>query len=215
MTNYTIYRLFSYKAGLYVGGEFSDIKEFFDYHIEHTFTTDNENNTLFRWRMDEYLDPDWCGESFGTIPGINRSPHYRRGVFRCTYSIKDAYGKNYPDPQGLYRLAHPPRRYWGSFSHQEYMDGYVEPLVHLPKNNVNKMVPETWSWYFRGIRTANEYRQNAAHVAEYEPEYGALVRGSRRGYNLPSAWDDKPNSVWHSRKSWKHNSKRRHQWKSK
>ena len=210
MTNYTIYRLFDYETGLYVWEEFSNIKEFFEYHVKHTFNPDA--NLHFRWRMDEYLDPDYCGEGFGTITGSNSNPHYRQGVFRMQYSVKDAYGKNYPDPQGLYRLAYPPRRYWGSFSHRDYMDDYVEPLVHLPKNNVNKMVSETWSWYFRGVRTANEFRQNAGHVAEYGTEF---VRGSRRGRNLPSSWDDRPNSRWHTRKNWKHNSKRKHQWKQK
>lgn len=66
--------------------------------------------------------------------------------------------------------------------------------------------------YFRSFYTMNERRQNAAHVDDYGIE---VVRGRRRGRNLPDSWDDYKNSSWGSVKSWKHHSKRRHQYKIK
>lgn len=210
MTNYTIYRLFDYETGLYVGKEFSDVREFFDYHIKHTFTDYPE----YGWQASDFFYPRY--ETQHTYGSGRRAFLYfeprKPGMFRNRYVIKDEYGKSFGDARELYQLAYPPKP-WKPF--RWYHEDYVEPLVHLPKNNVNKMVPEVWSWYFRGVRTTNEHRQNDAHINEYEEEYGELVRPSRRGYNLPTSWDDKPNSVWKTRKSWKHNSRRKCQWKQK
>lgn len=71
--------------------------------------------------------------------------------------------------------------------------------------------PFKFGW-FRPVRTRNETRQNAAHEQDIGPE---IIRGRRRGRNLPSSWDDLPNSKQKSSKSWKHHSKRRKQWKAK
>lgn len=64
-------------------------------------------------------------------------------------------------------------------------------------------------------RTTNEKRWNEAHDDEYGAEYGVWTRKSRTGRNLPSLWEDPGNASWNTRKSWKHNSKRRKQWKVK
>ena len=66
--------------------------------------------------------------------------------------------------------------------------------------------------YYRRIRTQNERRQNTGVIADYGAN---AVRGRRRKRQLPSSWDDIPTHSWDLVKSWKHNSKRRHQWKVK
>jgi len=67
----------------------------------------------------------------------------------------------------------------------------------------------TGGWY-RSFNTMQERRRNAADVADWGAE---IVRGRRRGRNLPDAWDDYQNATCHSVNSWKTHSKRRHQWK--
>lgn len=70
--------------------------------------------------------------------------------------------------------------------------------------------------YHRTFSTTPERRRNAADVDDYGEEYGQnIVRGRRRGHNLPDAYDDYPNSVNDTIKSWKHHSKRKKQWKAK
>ncbi len=64
--------------------------------------------------------------------------------------------------------------------------------------------------YFRPIRTYAEARTNVGHADEYGP---GIVRWKRTGRLLPDAWWDLPNGSWATDKSWKHNSKRRKQWK--
>lgn len=65
-------------------------------------------------------------------------------------------------------------------------------------------------YYSHSIRVKNEQTANEAHMTEYGEQ---LIRGRRA--NLPNAWDGKPSSFWGCRRSWKHNSKRRKQWKAK
>lgn len=64
--------------------------------------------------------------------------------------------------------------------------------------------------YHRQIKTTNERRQNLAHVDEHGIQ---MVRGKRRGRNLPDAWEDRSSQVWKTKASWKHNSKRPTQYK--
>lgn len=64
--------------------------------------------------------------------------------------------------------------------------------------------------YFRPIHTRPEMRWNEAHCRDIDPE---IVRGRRRGRELPDSYWDLPCSMWDTDKSWKHNSKRKHQWK--
>jgi hypothetical protein len=117
-----------------------------------------------------------------------------------------------------------------------YKERYEKPLdVVYTKKNPNKIKKgyfdngERYGWrrshinpwhhypyismgYFRAVKTQNERRQNAAIIADYGDN---VVRGRRRSKQLPSAWDDIPVHSWDLVKSWKHNSKRRHQWKVK
>lgn len=61
----------------------------------------------------------------------------------------------------------------------------------------------------RRIRTFHERRW--AHAWDDE-EFAPRVRAARQGHNLPDPWDD----YWaDNQKSWKRQSKRKHQWKEK
>ncbi len=66
--------------------------------------------------------------------------------------------------------------------------------------------------YYRRIRTTQERRMAVAHMDEYGAQ---MVRGKRRVRTLPNAWDDYSSNVWDLKNSWKHNSKRGQQYKTK
>lgn len=66
--------------------------------------------------------------------------------------------------------------------------------------------------YFRRISTTAEHRANAGCDADYGQGF---VRGARRGHNLPNSWDDVSCGAYGLKACWKHNSKRRKQWKPK
>ena len=72
--------------------------------------------------------------------------------------------------------------------------------------------PFTWNIRcHRRLQTNNERRQS--FLTTDETDYGIRIRGRRQGRTLPNSWDDYVISEWYSRKSWKHNSKRKKQWK--
>ena len=78
----------------------------------------------------------------------------------------------------------------------------------------NEFEDEPWTWNlrcFRAISTTQERRYSC--LMEDEKEYGIRVRGRRQGHSLPEAWDDYTSSACYAYKSWKHNSKRKTQWK--
>ena len=60
---------------------------------------------------------------------------------------------------------------------------------------------------YRGVKTTNERRQIEATKGE---ENAPKIRAARNFRNLPNAWDD---FMSHNDKSWKTQSKRRHQYK--
>jgi hypothetical protein len=209
MTNYTIYRLFDYDTGSYIGPEISNPTDFFNYHLieNNTFGLSESNlrwgmmpflKPVYRWKLEKYWNRSACD-----VLEVRPS---KPGMFNNRYAIKNEYGQNYEQPDELYRSTRPVRKtYWG-----RYTINCDEWNIRPPKNNINRMKAERWSWHYRSVKTMNETRQNSAHRSEYGP---GLVRPSRGGRNLPNEWDDLPNSRWQTRKSWKHNSKRRHQWK--
>ena len=59
---------------------------------------------------------------------------------------------------------------------------------------------------FRSIRTFQERKMSFA----FDEENFVKCRSSRNNSNLPCSWDD---YYSHNEKSWKHQSKRKHQWK--
>lgn len=97
------------------------------------------------------------------------------------------------------------------------------------KNKVKKRChvystqPSWWSFmtsepYFYDSTELNVYRSISNNMAERKDWYNALDYGYRPRPNrspamLPTSWDDKGCAMWFYRKSWKHNSKRRKQWK--
>ena len=69
----------------------------------------------------------------------------------------------------------------------------------------------SWSRYaygqYRAIKTTNERRQLESTKGE---ENAPKIRAARNFRNLPNSWDD---FMSHNDKSWKTQSKRKHQWK--
>ncbi|MBS0970755.1 hypothetical protein [Nissabacter archeti] len=63
---------------------------------------------------------------------------------------------------------------------------------------------------FRQFSTLQEKSYYHLHRYEYR-EFGLHLRAAR-GKMLPSSWDDFPSDVDNVAKSWKHNSRRRHQY---
>ena len=75
---------------------------------------------------------------------------------------------------------------------------------------------KTWCWYpnirshyHKYFSTYQEKSFYALHYIECR-EYSVKLRAAR-GASLPNPWDDKPAITLKLAKSWKHNSKRRHQ----
>ncbi len=64
--------------------------------------------------------------------------------------------------------------------------------------------------YYRRPRTMSERKAACGHIDEYGE---VLVRAKRNHKNLPNSYDDLPSDIYGTMKSWKHNSKRRKQWK--
>jgi len=120
-------------------------------------------------------------------------------------------------------------RMWENNNYREWHEKRQQLILSqlaYRKDNINKTKPayrgvlrSTWGdepdytldgSYFRSVKTLQE-RRLAVNVLkeEGEPEF----RGRRR--ILPSSYDDVDKGVWDTHKSWKHNSKRRKQWKPK
>jgi hypothetical protein len=116
-----------------------------------------------------------------------------------------------------------------SWMEREAQEARVRKGLVRYKNNVNK-IKDTYSYYLdyenyygeysyhssdsigchRGIHTNSTLKKLTGFVKEDgEPE----PRGKQRC--LPTTYDDVQCSVYHQHKSWKHNSKRRKQWKDR
>lgn len=123
-----------------------------------------------------------------------------------------------------------PRKY--SYDNPDYISNrarreQIESRLVSKKGNPNKIKPSytfeaDWSdysqemtyvnariGYFQRITTYQIHRLVANVLKEEgEPEFRGKVR------NTPNSWDDKSNGIYDTYKSWKHNSKRRKQWKA-
>lgn len=85
------------------------------------------------------------------------------------------------------------------------------------KVSVGDCVLGSWWWYpnlrsrfHKNFNTHQEKKSYVAHCIEYR-DFPLKLRAAR-GTCLPDAWDDLPVSVIKIAKSWKHNSRRRHQY---
>ena len=127
-----------------------------------------------------------------------------------------------------------PYRYrYKKYENQHYLliearNDQIESNLVIKNNNVDKIKKSharkikhsSWigEFYYtrvirgshRRVHTRQIYR-NVAGVLKDEGE--PVFRGKQ--CNLPTYWDDLPLGVWKSFKSWKHNSKRKKQWKIK
>lgn len=73
-----------------------------------------------------------------------------------------------------------------------------------------KRYPNIKSYYFRQFSNKQERSFYFLHSIEYK-DYLLKIRVAR-GTGLPHIWDDIPAYVYKVAKSWKHNSKRSHQY---
>ncbi len=88
-----------------------------------------------------------------------------------------------------------PNMWWGS-----YID---EPSIYYTFAELH---------HYRSPSTMREMRKACADMDDYGDN---IVRAKRNHKNLPNSYDDVYCGVYGTRKSWKHNSKRRKQWKPK
>lgn len=195
----------------------TDLIEAYDVLHEHRY----ETVVVSQFSYDCYLyyhgHPMHSWES--NVPRYQLWDHFSKEVPYGRY--RAAYEKRYP----RYRYGHGRSGFWHGFG-----DKRDVIVVRFKKNDPNKVkkgyfhafVFEKWNrryhydykigGIYRTIRTTNERRQTSGHVSEYGE---SIVRGRRRGKNLADAWDDYLNHSTNSASSWKHNSRRRHQWKVK
>jgi hypothetical protein len=93
----------------------------------------------------------------------------------------------------------------------------VSQLVGYVRERKNIILDEFYSSFyrrgrksaygrFRKPKTTQERRWSCAWDDE---EFAPKIRKRRKGHNLPNAWDD---YISHNEKSWKRQSKRKHQW---
>lgn len=79
-----------------------------------------------------------------------------------------------------------------------------------PNDFSYKRFPNVKSIYHKKFSTYQEKSFYSMHCMEYK-EYPLKIRVAR-GYGLADAWDDLPAYVYTVARSWKHNSKRKHQY---
>ena len=73
-----------------------------------------------------------------------------------------------------------------------------------------KRYPNIKSFYFKHFSNKQERSFYCLHSIEYK-DYSLKIRVAR-GAGLPHVWDEFPTYVYKVAKSWKHNSKRSHQY---
>jgi hypothetical protein len=70
-----------------------------------------------------------------------------------------------------------------------------------------------WSVNAQKILTQNERSQSALLDMDEDAIFYGVTCRAKRGYkNLPDRWQDKKIAAWYYRNSWKHYSRRKHQW---
>ena len=87
---------------------------------------------------------------------------------------------------------------------------YLQPANTHPNDGIRKRYPHMRNAYFKKFSTYPERSFYFFHLIEYK-DYPLKLRVAR-GSGLPEEWDDLPPSVYNVAKSWKHNSKRKHQY---
>ena len=144
--------------------------------------------------------------------------------------IKDNTGRFYKvsEIQDELKKPRPYKSYWDKQSHKDWeRRKQLHGSRTVRKKGSGDKIKRVWasepytdvngdadfnqlSGYHRRLMTTQERRYAIAHADEYGPEF---IRGKRNAHGLPNAWDDYSNGIWDRRKSWKHHSKRRKQWK--
>lgn len=201
MKKYTVYHLFDYDTGLYVGPEFTCPKEFMEYH----FAT---HMGQYAWWFSRALESNLWGDKIPFVPNLYHHSYPVRPLLYGRYTIKDEYGVNFRNPWDVYYAA-VDAGFGGPRKRRSWEE---ENIPIAPKHNINKLkCKDEWDFHRRNVQTQNERRQNDSHMLDYGR---GIVRATRR--YLPDMWWDEPRcGAYNTRKSWKHNSKRPHQWLQK
>lgn len=185
-----IYRLFDYVTGHYVGDEFDNASKFFEYHFYNTFNTSARN----------------IADSLRSVSQpIHVIEHYIFGRFQ----IKDELGETYKTPIDIWikaisdGVSFIKYKDWSSY-HNNFTYRWDRPLS-APKKNINKIKHQFYNTrYYRNPRIKQELTANSEADSKF-------IRGKRKNLHLYTR------SYWHSiksyDKSWKHNSRRKKQWK--
>ena len=87
---------------------------------------------------------------------------------------------------------------------------YWQSVKFNSDDYLSRQYPHLRSTYFREFSTRQERSFYFLHYIEYK-NYFLTIRAAR-GKNLPDSWDDLPTYVTRYAKSWKHNSRRKHQY---
>lgn len=87
---------------------------------------------------------------------------------------------------------------------------YLQSVRNSQNDYFWKIYPEVRSAHFKKFSNQQERSFYLLHVIEYK-DYPLKLRVAR-GTGLPQVWDDLPTYVYKVAKSWKHNSKRAHQY---
>lgn len=96
---------------------------------------------------------------------------------------------------------------------QKLKSQYQRSVKNYPNDGIRRRYPHLRSRYFKKFSTYQERSFYFIHLIEYK-DYPLKIRVAR-GTGLPEEWDDLPSSVYNVAKSWKHNSKRKHQYYKK
>lgn len=87
---------------------------------------------------------------------------------------------------------------------------YKQSVHSNPHDYFWQIYPNVRSSMFKEFSTHQERSFYLLHVIEYK-NYPLKIRVAR-GAGLPHVWDDFPSYVYKVAKSWKHNSRRQHQY---
>ena len=192
-----------YTGKIYLAGSFSNMEKFF-----HKATVASSTYASYRFRgvTFEGFGSDFDERHDFGYYAFDHKRYFMIGENQCDknrwlksfycYLCYDQFDKHYSRDRlvGLYRI-------WRDDRRKRYRRGWMS---HGWKRGA-------WGGYKEPCITHELRWAEAWDDEEFAPKKG-FARPRRRGRNLPNAWDDE---ISRSEKSWKTQSKRKHQWKPK
>ena len=95
---------------------------------------------------------------------------------------------------------------------EQYRNKQEYEVFYHGKRYVRSILPNARNQTFRSFSTKQERSLYLLHKSEFRHADFHITLRARRGKALPDPWDDIISSLYGVKKSWKHNSKRRHQY---